>query len=157
MAYETAPEPADDVKVLLYKIARGIWGLFTGTGTSIPVTPAAPSTTSNGLTQVRILDASSTAKAGKAAAGNLYGYNIVNPHSAAIYVKFYNKAAADVNPASDVPFLTVAVQATSHELIRGIDLPFSFSTALSVRAVTESGDTGTTAPGSLPIIELDVK
>lgn len=39
MAYETAPEPADDVKVLLYKIARGIWGIFTGTGTSIPVAP----------------------------------------------------------------------------------------------------------------------
>lgn len=39
MAYETAPEPADKNNVLLYKIARGIWGLFTGTGTAIPVTP----------------------------------------------------------------------------------------------------------------------
>jgi hypothetical protein len=31
------------------------------------------------------------------------------------------------------------------------------NTAISVRAVTEVGDTGTTAPGTLPVIEIEYR
>ena len=38
---------------------------------------------------------------------------------------------------------------------RGIDLPYYFGTAISVRCVTEAADNGTTEPATTPIIELE--
>lgn len=119
--------------------------------------PASPSTTATGLSLFRSLLVDSTAVAVKASAGNVYGLNITNRHSAAIAVKLYNKAAAGVNPASDVPQHVFLVQANGSLVLRGADLPFSFATAIAVRCVTELTDTGTTAPATLPIIELDYK
>ena len=87
--------------------------------------------------------------------GEIYGLNFINLHSAVIYVKLYNLAAASVNPASSVPVHTFLVPATSAFVLRGGDARFTFSTSISVRAVTESGDTGTTAAGTLPILEID--
>lgn len=106
----------------------------------------------NTLTKTRILNANSTARAVSAVPGNLYKVSITNGHSAVIYVKFYDIAAATVNPASDVPVENIAVPATSTFVLAGFDVPESFSTACSVRCVTDFGDTGTTAPATLPII-----
>ncbi len=106
------------------------------------------------LTNQRVTTANSTAVAISTVACNLYSINITNGHTAVVYVKFYDIAAASVLPASDVPQLTMAVQAASTTTLRGFDLPEYFATALSVRAVTNAGDTGTTAPGTLPIIEV---
>lgn len=114
-----------------------------------------PSAAPTGATPVRSLTLDSTAQVVSATPGNLIGISCINLHSAAIYLKFYNKAAAGVNPASDVPRFTLLVPATSQVILRGADLPWSFSTAISMRAVTNSGDTGTTAPGTLPIVELE--
>lgn len=116
-----------------------------------------PTTTSPGTTKVRNVALNSTAAAVKASAGNIFAINIANPHSAAIFVKFYDKAAASVNPAADVPVFTVCVPATSPYTWRGVDLPIAFSTAISMRCVTGFADTDTTAAASLPIVELEIK
>lgn len=121
------------------------------------ITGGAPSTTATGTTRVRNLTLNSTAAVVKAGAGNIFGLNLVNLHSAAIFVKFYNKAAASVDPASDAPQVTIQVPASSTYTLRGSDLPYSFATAISMRCVTGGADTDTTAPGTLPIVELEIK
>lgn len=111
--------------------------------------------TSNGApSQFRSLTVNSTAQAVKGSAGNLYGWDIINLHSVPIYVKIYNIAAASVNPASDVPVRTIMVP-SSGSVVFLSNTPINYnSTAISVRAVTDTGDTGTTNPTTLPIIEL---
>lgn len=113
------------------------------------------SSVANALSRFRSLTVNSTAQAIKASAGNLYGFNIINLHTSTIYVKIYNVAAGSVNPASDVPIKTLMVPANGAIYQEPNCIQTSASTALSVRAVTDSGDTGTTAPGTLPIIELE--
>lgn len=106
------------------------------------------------LSNFRSLTLDSTAQAIKASAGELWGFNIINLNAADIYVKFYNVAAASVNPASDVPIKTLLVPQLStvfQDTKSRLDV---FSTAISIRAVTGSGDTNTTAPSTLPIIEI---
>lgn len=110
--------------------------------------------TANGLSRFRSLTVNSTAQAIKASSGNLYGWNIVNLHTGTIYVKIYNIAAASVNPAADTPVLTLIVPPNGSVYQQPDCIQDSLTTAISVRAVTESGDTGTTAPGTLPIIEI---
>lgn len=97
----------------------------------------------------------STAIAVKATAGKLFGVNLVNSNATAIYVKLYDKAAAGVAPASDKPTYTFLVPGASEWVLRGLDEPFDFQTAISVRSVTGVADTDTTAPAVSPIIELD--
>lgn len=107
-------------------------------------------------TRVRILTANSTAVAIKASAGDLWSWNINNLHSATIFVKIYNIAAGSVNPASDVPIKTLMVAANGAVYQEPNCVQTSGSTALSVRVVTDSGDTGTTAPATLPILEFEI-
>jgi hypothetical protein len=107
------------------------------------------------LTRFRSLTVDSAAQAVKGTPGKLYGWNIVNLHSSAIYVKFYNEAAATVNPATAVPIKTLMVPALGTVYQAPECRQTSFATALSVRAVTGSGDTNTTAPTTLPIIEIE--
>ena len=64
--------------------------------------------------------------------------------------RLYNKAAADVNPASDVPLDEVRIPVDSQFFLRGADMPWDFDTAISMRCVTGIGDTSTTAPGTSP-------
>lgn len=107
------------------------------------------------LTSFRnVSSVNSTAVAVKASAGNLWGFNIINLHTVDIFVKFYNVAAASVNPASDVPVLTLQVPASGAVFQQPDCRLHAFSTAIAVRAVTGSGDTNTTAPGTVPIVEL---
>jgi hypothetical protein len=96
----------------------------------------------------------STAVAVKASAGELWGFNIINLHTADIFVKLYNVAAGSVNPASDVPVVTLQVPALGSVFCEPRCIVHDFATAIAVRAVTGSGDTNTTAPGTVPIVEL---
>lgn len=106
------------------------------------------------LTSFRNLATNSTAVAVKASAGSLWGFNIINLHTEDIFIKLYNVAAASVNPASDVPVMTLMVPASGSVFQEPSCRLHAFATAIAVRAVTGSGDTNTTAPGTLPIIEL---
>ncbi len=106
----------------------------------------------NSLTLYRSILVGNTGLVVSDVACNLYSWNITNRHSAVIYVKFYNKATAATS--SDTPQMTIAVQVTGTTTIRGFDLPESFATGCSIRAVTESTDAGTTSPATTPIVEL---
>lgn len=101
-----------------------------------------------GLSQVRKIDLSNTAFAVKASNGNLMGWNIINPNGSVVYVKFYDKAALGVNPAVDVPLLTLMIPANGTFYIAPNAIQQEFVTAISMRACTGLVDTDDTAPGT---------
>ena len=95
-----------------------------------------------------------TADAISASPGNILGWNIINRHSAAIYVKFYDEAAASVDPSNDSPVLTLQVPALGSVFQEPNGIQKIFATAISVRVVTGVTDTDNTDPGTLPLIEI---
>lgn len=98
-------------------------------------------------------------------AGNLYSVNCLNPNAAQIILRFYDMRAADVNialAASKLPapicrhVIPAAGTALAGEkLIRGLDLPWHYNNALSVRATAGFADTDTTNIAASPVLELD--
>jgi hypothetical protein len=104
------------------------------------------------MQQFRTLLANSTAVVVKASSASVKRINIVNRHNAIVYVKLYDKATAP-DPASDVPVLTILVPASGTVFVSADEL-VSSDNSMHVRAVTDIGDTGTTAPATLPIIEI---
>ena len=80
--------------------------------------------------------------------------NIVNRHSAAIFVKFYNSPVATFQ---DTPIITAEVLANAAITVALPALSayiFSSTNGLSVRAVTGATDSDNTAPATTPIIEI---
>lgn len=87
----------------------------------------------------------------KAGAGNLYGWNIINLHTATCYLKFYNVAAPT---SANTPVLTLMVPANSTIYQEPICIQHNFSTRIAIRYVTGSADADDTAAATLPIVEL---
>jgi len=84
---------------------------------------------------------------------NVSQVNIINRHSAVIYVKFYD---SDVATFQDTPLKTYAVAASGGALnLIGNKFLFGTSHGLAVRVVTDNTDAGNTAAATLPIIELE--
>lgn len=82
----------------------------------------------------------------------LYYLNINNTNAAAVYIKFYNKTGST---SSDTPVRTFYCPVGMLILTRE-DCYFRFSTAMSVRVVTDFADNGTTSPtASSVLIEAD--
>ena len=111
-----------------------------------------------GLTKFRSLAVTSTDVSVKAAPGAIHAWNIVNLHSAAIYVKFYDALVANVTVGTTVPVATLQVPANSsisHRPAMGGALPLWFTTGIAVAVVTGAADNNTTAAATLPIIELE--
>lgn len=84
----------------------------------------------------------------------IYSYRIKNENGYPIYVKFYNKALASVNPSTDTPDLTVTVAANTEV---SDTATHAFSTALSVRCATRNVNSETNAPAVSPLIELQLE
>lgn len=89
----------------------------------------------------------------KSAPGRIMGWYISNANAAAVFVKFYNKAAATVG--TDTPYLTVRIPASSATNVNwgygpGAGIPFD--TALSIGATTGVADANTTAPTANDIV-----
>lgn len=84
---------------------------------------------------------------------NVKSINIVNRHSAVIYVKFYDQ---DVATFQDTPIKTLSV-AASGGTYSNIDNVFKFGTSdgLCIRVTTGATDSDNTAAATLPIIELE--
>lgn len=90
----------------------------------------------------------------KTTGANVTFINIINRHSAIIYVKFYNQTVATFQ---DTPFKTFAVAASGGQLNlngEGVTI-FGTTNGLCVRVVTDATDAGNTAAATLPIIELE--
>ena len=80
--------------------------------------------------------------------------NIVNRLAGVIYVRFYNSPVATFQ---DVPFRTFQVASSSNYTIVPSDRTrpiFSTASGLSVRVTTGATDADNTAPGTLPLIEM---
>lgn len=88
------------------------------------------------------------------APGHVYGWNIVNPNAGIIYVKFYDKPAASVNPASDIPVKVLQVRSNDVNFLEPYTVNESFGTAISIRCVTGFAPTDTTNPATLPYIQI---
>jgi hypothetical protein len=127
--------------------------LPAGTNTIGSTVPVATSVTTGQPLIFRTLAANSTAVAVKATSGNVYGWNIINFSATVIYVKIYDKAAASVNPAADIPLWVIEVPVGS--VVDRAPTALPCAAAISVRAVTGGGDTDTTAPGTLPLIQFN--
>lgn len=106
----------------------------------------------------RSLDVTSTEADVKASPGRLMGWYISNANAAAaVFVKFYNAAAADVTVGTTTPYLTVRIPAASATNVNwgggsasgDSGIPFE---ALSVAAVTGVADNNTTAPSTNDIV-----
>lgn len=82
----------------------------------------------------------------KASAGNLYGYYIYNPNSAATYVMIYNIAAASVTVGTSTAQMVFCIPATSGANLM-FPYPISFTNAgWSIAAATTGG--GNSAPAT---------
>lgn len=84
----------------------------------------------------------------------LQSVNIVNRHSAVIYVRFYNQPVATFQ---DTPVFTLAVAASGgrEKIDKTGFSQKSFPAGLTIRVSTDATDSGNTAAATLPIIELE--
>lgn len=110
--------------------------------------------TGPGFKTFNTLTLNSTAQDVLTSAGHVYGWNIINPNAGIIYVKFYDKLAASVVPASDVPVKVIQVRANDAAFLEPYTVQESFNTAISVRCVTGFAPTDTTAPATLPNVQI---
>lgn len=84
----------------------------------------------------------------------LESVNIVNRHSAVIYVRFYNQTVATFQ---DTPRFTLTVAASGGlvNIAKNQISQKSFPAGLTIRVTTDATDSGNTAAATLPIIELE--
>jgi hypothetical protein len=90
--------------------------------------------------------------------GNLLSLRAINPNSSLCYLKFYDKTASAVDPASDAPIAVLPLQAGPGSLLFVRDLQdgvLHYTRCLSVRCVTGIADTDTTAPSTAPTVEAE--
>jgi hypothetical protein len=97
----------------------------------------------NSATAYRNLAPSSTGAIVVARAADIFTVVLSNTDTAAIFVKFYDKATAATS--SDTPVFTIPVN-TLTSIALDLSEPWRFSTGISVRAVKEQADAGTTGP-----------
>lgn len=96
----------------------------------------------------------STDVAVKASAGDVYGWNFINPNTVDVYVKFYDATTSSVTVGTTTPVLTILVPAASsgsngmffQDVQSGPQ--FRFSTAITIACVTGIADSSTGAPGT---------
>lgn len=109
------------------------------------------------ISDLRKTDLTNAAFAIKATAGNLLGWNIINPNASAVYVKFYNKVAGTVVVGTDLPLLTIMVKANDTFYQEANSVQREFSTAMSMRVTTVLADADNTAPGTAVHINVKYK
>lgn len=99
---------------------------------------------------------SNTAVSIKASAGSLMGWNVINPNTVPVYIKFYNVVAGSVTVGTTPVSLTLLIppgDSTSPSMffLEPSLVPVEiFSTAISAAAVTGLADNSFTAP-TVPI------
>ena len=81
---------------------------------------------------------------------NIRGFNIINPNSSDVYVKFYDALAANVTVGTTTPILTLLVPANGSvfEPFESQKVVAFFNTAITLAAVTGLADSSTTAPST---------
>lgn len=86
-----------------------------------------------------------TATAVKATTGQLYGYEIHNSNTSAVYIQLFNATAANVTVGTTTPFMSIGIPASTSVRIE-YSMGVAFGTAISLAATTTR--TGNTAPSN---------
>ena len=140
-ANPTAPDSNDTPQSILGKLL-----LAMGRGTTLASVPA---------TSYRNQAVSSAPVLIKSTAGNVLGWNVINPNSTPVYVKLYDSAAPVVG--TTVPALVYAVPANGGFVITRNGFPHGVcATAVSVACVTGYLDNSTTAPTTGVFVQISV-
>lgn len=149
--YGDGPEAYDwdGDHALRVKLVNGIRALIaafgtggSGGGTASSVAFTNPTTTSFRQAGVGVAPVTL-----KAAAGSLYGYNLINPNAVPVFAKFYDNAAPVVGTTT--PLFTVAIPANGAYVITRNGFPHgTFTNAIKVAVTTGLADTDATAPAS---------
>ena len=106
--------------------------------------------TQGGCDTYRNIDLGSTGVSIKGSAGQVYGWYMYNRAASERVVKFYDKATA-ATVGTDTPKLTIPLPAGGGSNIPwGTGIPFALG--ISVGAVTEIGDSGTTNPSANDVV-----
>lgn len=100
----------------------------------------------------------SAAKVVKASAGNLFGWNLYNPNTYDVYVKFYNTAAASVVIGTTPVVKMIQVPSAGSVVETSSSLPLqAFTTAISMAATRLPATSDATAIASAVIAEISYK
>lgn len=95
-----------------------------------------------------------------ASAAGLYirGFNIINPNTSDVYVKFYDATAANTTVGTTTPILTLFVPANGSvfEPYNKDNIVAFFSTAITLACVTGLADNNTTAPSTAIHISIQI-
>jgi hypothetical protein len=109
-------------------------------------------TSTDGLSIFRTLDADETEEDVKTTAGQIYGMWVTNTATTTTFVKLYNATAANVTVGTTTPVITIGIPGNASDDTSGVlgagGMGIKFDTAISVAAVTEAADNGTTAPAA---------
>jgi hypothetical protein len=120
---------------------------------SIPVT--LPAVTA--ISAFRNTAVTNAAVAVKASAGEVWGWNIINPNATPIYIKIYDTAAAGVTVGATAVVMTLMVPGSGAVFQEPNVAQLINSTAIAIAAVTGSADADATAPGSAVLVEIKYK
>jgi hypothetical protein len=107
--------------------------------------------TTGGLTIFRSLDIDETEEEVKATAGHVFGWYFYNDGAADVSVKLYNATTANVTVGTTTPVITLTLPAGA-AANTFTDIGIAFGTAITVAAVTEIADNGTTAPAANQVV-----
>lgn len=113
-----------------------------------------PVATDPGLTAYRNTALAATKQAAATAACALFGVTLINPNTVTVYLKLYDAAVGDVTVGTTTPAVVYAVPAgngtTPGQFLLTPEAVAAeyFSTAITVAAVLELADSGTTAPST---------
>ena len=88
--------------------------------------------------------------------GALRGWSLLTTNAVAAYIKFYDaSSAADVTVGTTTPIWTEFIPASGENSDIGDLKEFlEYTNGLVIAVTTEAADSGTTAPASLPIVQL---
>ena len=110
----------------------------------------------NGTTLYKNIDVDESEDQIKATAGRVYWIHVINLSAAVLYLKFYNKTAANVTVGTTVPDLTFPVPSNGGTDGAGFVLPIPngivFNTAITIAATTGIADNDAGAPGANEVI-----
>jgi len=107
-----------------------------------------------GLSEERKVNLTSTAYQVKASAGNLLGWNIINPNGSAVYVKLYDLLAAGTTVGTSTPKLTIMVPANGTVYVAPNCIQEEFADAITMAVTTGVADSDNTNPGSAVHVHL---
>lgn len=110
----------------------------------------------NGNTLYKNIDVDESEDQVKATSGRVYWIHAINLSATVLYLKFYNKTAANVTVGTTVPDLTFPVPSNGGTNGAGFVLPIPngmvFNTAITIAATTGIADGDSGAPSANDVI-----